>query len=550
MSITLRLFSGGHDLPQNLTTLPRGLRPWERPRPKNSLGKMLPFRPGALLESKVMTVTTTSLSPEVLDRYEPVIGLEVHVQLLTNTKAFCGCANRFGGEPNTHICPTCLGLPGALPVLNQRAVEYAVLAATAINCEVRQHSVFARKNYFYPDLPKGYQISQFDKPLAEHGWIDVPALDESGQSVIKRIGVTRLHMEEDAGKSMHDGFPESATKTYVDLNRCGTPLIEIVSEPDLRTPDEAYEYLTRLKEILLYTGVSDCNMEEGSLRCDANVSVRPRGQKQFGTKAEVKNVNSFRFIRSALEYEIERQVELIESGGRVAQETRLWNANEGRTYSMRSKEQAHDYRYFPEPDLPPLLVTGEWKAILAERMPELPEARRKRLVAEYQITMQDAHTLTATREFADQFETAARQAKSPRRVANLIQSELMGRLKAKGLDLEESPITMKGLVQAADLAEAGELSSKQLKGLFDTAFEKGEDFGSVYEREKPQQISDPSALEKMIQEVIASNPKQVEQYRGGKKTVAAFFVGQVMRLSKGQANPALLNELVSKQLDA
>jgi aspartyl-tRNA(Asn)/glutamyl-tRNA(Gln) amidotransferase subunit B len=261
-------------------------------------------------------------------------------------------------------------------------------------------------------------------------------------------------------------------------------------------------------------------------------------------------VNSFRFIRSALEYEIERQVELIESGGRVTQETRLWNANEGRTYSMRSKEQAHDYRYFPEPDLPPLLVTGEWKAILAKRMPELPEARRKRMVAEYQITMQDAHALTATREFADQFETAARQAKSPRRVANLIQSELMGRLKAKGLDLEQSPITMKGLVQAADLADAGELSSKQLKGLFDTAFEKGEDFGSVYEREKPQQISDPSALEKMIQEVIASNPKQVEQYRGGKKTVAAFFVGQVMRLSKGQANPALLNELVSKQLDA
>ena len=313
---------------------------------------------------------------------------------------------------------------------------------------------------------------------------------------------------------------------------------------------EAYEYLTLLKEILLYTGVSDCNMEEGSLRCDANVSVRRRGQKQFGTKAEVKNVNSFRFIRSALEYEIERQVELIESGGRVAQETRLWNANEGRTYSMRSKEQAHDYRYFPEPDLPPLLVTGEWKAILAERMPELPEARRKRMVAEYQITLQDAHALTATREYADQFETAARQAKSPRRVANLIQSELMGRLKAKGLDLEQSPITLTGLVQAADLAEAGDLSSKQLKGLFDTAFDKGEDFGSVYEREKPQQISDPSALEKMIQEVIASNPKQVEQYRGGKKTVAAFFVGQVMRLSKGQANPALLNELVSQQLDA
>ncbi|HEY0162224.1 MAG TPA: Asp-tRNA(Asn)/Glu-tRNA(Gln) amidotransferase subunit GatB, partial [Edaphobacter sp.] len=281
--------------------------------------------------------TATALSPEILAKYQPVIGLEVHVQLLTETKAFCGCVNRYGGEPNTHVCPTCLGLPGALPVLNRQAVEYAVLAAKSINCEIRETSVFARKNYFYPDSPKGYQISQFDKPVAENGWIEVPAFDESGAPITKRIGITRLHMEEDAGKSIHDGFADSINRTYIDLNRCGTPLVEIVSEPDLRTPDEVFEYLTRLKEILLYTGVSDCNMEEGSLRCDANVSVMLKGAKEFGTKAEVKNVNSFRFIRSAVQYEIERQIGVIEEGGRVVQESRLWNSGEGRTYSMRSK---------------------------------------------------------------------------------------------------------------------------------------------------------------------------------------------------------------------
>jgi len=488
--------------------------------------------------------SAVSISPEIRAKYEAVIGLEVHVQLLTESKAFCGCANKFGAPPNTNVCPVCLGLPGSLPVLNRRAVEFATLASLALNCQVRERSIFARKNYFYPDLPKGYQISQYDKPLAEHGWIEVPS-----DGTTKRIGITRLHMEEDAGKSMHEGFADSATRTYVDLNRCGTPLVEIVSEPDIRTPDEAYEYLTRLKEIMLYTGVSDCNMEEGSLRCDANVSVRLRGAEKFGTKAEVKNVNSFRFIRAALEYEIERQIEIVEGGGRVVQETRLWNANEGRTYAMRSKEQAHDYRYFPEPDLPPLVVDEQWKSEIASRMPELPEARRTRMVAEYGISEKDAQTLTATRAFADQFESAARAARNPRRVANLVQSELTMRLKAANLDVEQSPISMKGVAQAADLAEEGKLSSKQLKQLFDLCFERNEDFGPVYEREKPQQITDAGALEKMIDEVIAANPAQVEQYRKGKKTVAGFFVGQVMKASKGQANPALLNELVTKKLE-
>ena len=490
--------------------------------------------------------TMTALSPEILAKYQPVIGLEVHVQLLTETKAFCGCVNRYGGEPNTHVCPTCLGLPGALPVLNRRAVELAVLAAKAIHCEIRETSIFSRKNYFYPDSPKGYQISQFDLPIAEHGWIDVP--DATGAA--KRIGITRLHLEEDAVKSLHDGYADSVTRTYIDLNRCGTPLAEIVSEPDLRTPDEAFEYLTRLKEILLYTGVSDCNMEEGSLRCDANVSVMLKGAAQFGTKAEVKNVNSFRYIRAALEYEIERQIEVLESGNRVVQESRLWNNAEGRTYSMRSKEQAHDYRYFPEPDLPPLVVGADWKQEILLNLPELPEARRERMIAEYDITQQDAMTLTATRAFADQFETAAKAAKSPRRVVSLITSELTGRLKVAGLELEQSPVSLKGIVQAADLAESGDLSSKMLKQLLDTCFAEGKDFAEVYERDKPQQISDAGAIEAMIDEVIAANPKQVAQYVGGKKTVAAFFVGNVMRLSKGQANPAMLNELVAKKLDA
>jgi len=472
--------------------------------------------------------TTPEISLSARAKYEPVIGLEVHVQLLTATKIFCSCSTRFGDPPNSNVCPVCLGLPGALPVLNRKAVEFAVLAALALNCRINETSIFARKNYFYPDLPKGYQISQYDKPLAEHGLIEVKA-----SAATKKIGITRVHLEEDAGKSLHEGFAHSAETTAVDLNRSGVPLIEIVSEPDITSPDEAYEYLARLKEIILY-----------------NVSVRPRGQKEFGTKTEVKNVNSFRFIREALEFEIERHIGVIEAGGKITQETRLYNSNEGKTYGMRSKEQAHDYRYFPEPDLLPLVVDAKWQAEIRNTLPELPEARRRRMIADYGISEQDAQVLTVTKSLADQFEMAAKAAKSPKRVANLVQSELMGRLRAKGLGIEQSPVSMQGVAASADLVESGAISGKMLKDLYDLCFERGKDFAAVYEEEgRPEQSRDTSVLEKIIDQTIAANPRQVEQYRAGKKTVAGFFVGQVMKASKGQANPQLVNELVAKKLE-
>ena len=489
--------------------------------------------------------TTLTVSEDLLAKYEAVIGLEVHVQLLTASKIFCSCSTRFGDPPNTNVCPVCLGMPGALPVLNRKAVEFAVLAAMALECRVNEVSIFARKNYFYPDLPKGYQISQCDKPLAESGFVEI-----EGNGSKNKIGITRLHLEEDAGKSLHEGFADSAAKTAVDLNRTGVPLAEIVSEPDMRSPQEAYDFLTRLKEIILYTGVSDCNMEEGSLRCDANISVRPRGQKEFGTKTEVKNVNSFRFVKHALQYEIERHIGVIEDGGRIAQETRLYNAQEGKTYGMRSKEQAHDYRYFPEPDLLPLVVDAKWQSEIRSMLPELPEARRQRMIKEFGISAGDAHTLTLTRSLADQFESAARSAKNPKRVANLVQSELLGRLKEQNLELEQSPISMAGVTVSADLVESGAISGKMLKDLYDLCFERKQDFPAVYEAEgRPEQSRDTSALEKLADELIAANPKQVEQYRAGKKTMIGFFVGQVMKASKGQANPQLVNEVLIKKLE-
>jgi len=489
------------------------------------------------------TATQVLVPAEVLARYEAVIGLEVHVQLATDSKIFCGCPTSFGAPPNTNVCPVCLGLPGALPVLNKKAVEMAVQAALALNCEVRRESIFARKNYFYPDLPKGYQISQYDLPLAEHCWVEI-ALDNAR----KRIGVTRVHLEDDAGKSLHEGFKDSDRYTYVDLNRCGTPLIEIVSEPDMRSSDEAYAYLTELKLLLQFAGVSSCDMEKGHLRCDANVSVRPRGEDKFGTKAEVKNLNSFRFLKMALDYEIQRQIALIESGGKVAQETRLYNPDTGETAGMRSKEHAHDYRYFPEPDLLPLRISDEWRERIRAAMPELPPARRARFVTQHGLRDYDAQVLTQTRELSDYYERAAAASGDPRGAANWVMGELMGALKAEGKEITEPPVSAKDLGELVGLIAKGAISGKLAKEIFTKMWSSGEKPAVIMEREGLQQISDAGALGKVIDEVIAANPKQAEQYKGGKTSVLGFLVGQVMKATKGQANPQMANDLLKQKL--
>jgi len=486
---------------------------------------------------------SAAVSENIATKYEAVIGLEMHVQLGTKTKIFCNCPAEFGASPNSNVCPVCLGLPGALPVLSREAVELAIEAGIALHCKINPFSRFARKNYFYPDLPKGYQISQYDQPLAEHGYLDIHT--EAGK---KRIGVTRVHMEDDAGKSIHDGFKDSDQYTYVDLNRSGTPLIEIVSEPDMRTPDEAYAYVTELKQVIQYVGVSDCDMEKGQLRCDANVSVRLRGAEKFGTKAEVKNLNSFRFLKLALEYEIERQIDLLESGGKVVQETRLYNVETGRTVSMRSKEQAHDYRYFPEPDLVPLQVSEAWLNQVKSRLPELPAERRERFVNEYGLREYDAQVLTLTRETGDYFEAAVKVSGDGRSTANWVTGDLMALLKASGKEISDSPVRAQHLGELVSLINKGELSGKLAKEVLPKMFETGDAPSAIMEREGLKQISDSGALEKIVDDVLAANPKQVEQYKAGKTAVAGFLVGQVMKASRGQANPAAVNALLKARL--
>ena len=476
-------------------------------------------------------------------KYEAVIGLEVHAQLDTLTKAFCGCSTRFGDAPNSNTCPVCLGLPGALPVLNKRALELAMRAALALNCKVQPRSRFARKNYFYPDLPKGYQISMYELPLATAGSLEV---ELDGRK--KSVGITRVHLEEDAGKSLHEGFPDSDRWSYIDFNRCGVPLIEIVSEPDIRSPAEAYAYLNTLKQVLEYTDVSDCNMEEGSLRCDANVSVRLRGAPKFGTKAEVKNLNSFRYLSHALEYEIERQIGTLESGGAIAQETRLWNVAAGRTEPMRSKEFAHDYRYFPEPDLLPVIVSEAMIARVRREMPELPAARVARFLDEYEITRYDAGVLTSTRDLADYFELTVKAGAPAKPAASWISVELLRRLNDAGKEISDCPVTPAFLAELLKEMDSGEITAASGKRVFAIMFDTGKSPTEIIAAEGLAQIRDAAAIEKVARDVVARSPDNVAKYQAGNEGVFKFFVGQVMRETRGQANPQLVNEILRRLL--
>jgi len=476
-------------------------------------------------------------------KYQAVIGLEVHVQLLTNTKIFCGCSTRFGAEPNSQTCPVCLGLPGALPVLNRRVVEFAVRAGLATNCAIAPRSIFARKNYFYPDLPKGYQISQYELPICSAGHLDI---DVDGET--KRIGITRIHMEEDAGKLVHLDTMEAGEKSYVDLNRACTPLLEVVSEPDLRSADEAVAYLKKLHQIVVYLGICDGNMEEGSFRCDANVSLMPVGAGEFGTRAELKNINSFRFVKQAIEYEIERQAEVLDDGGKVVQETRLFDPATGTTRSMRGKEEAHDYRYFPDPDLVPLVVSDDWIAEIRGALPELPDAKKARYTGEFGLPEYDAEVLSASRDIADYFDACVALYPQAKPVSNWVMGEVLRALKEDNRAVADCPVTPRLLTEMLRLVEQGTISGKIAKTVFDEMYKTGKEPAKIVEEKGLVQVSDSGAIERIIDEVLAANPDNVEQYRGGKEKLFGFFVGQVMKASKGKANPALVNELLLKKL--
>jgi len=473
--------------------------------------------------------------------YEAVIGLEVHAQLLTESKIFCGCSTKFGAPPNTHVCPVCLGMPGVLPVLNERVVEFTIRAGLATNCAVQPRSVWARKNYFYPDLPKDYQISQYELPICLDGWLDIQV---EGQEK-RRIGITRIHMEEDAGKLIHD---PAQPVSYVDYNRTGVPLMELVSEPDLRTPAEAGAYLRALRDILVYLEVCDGNMEEGSFRCDANVSLRPVGQVELGTKAELKNMNSFRGVERALEYEIRRQRAILDEGGKVKQETRLWDPDQGKSFGMRGKEEAHDYRYMPDPDLLPLVVDDAWVERVRAGLPELPEAKRRRLVAEHGLSDYDAGVLTSSKALADYYEAVVAAGAPAKTAANWVSSDLIGALKAQGLEIGQTPISPEGLAGLIKLIEAGTISGKMAKEVFAEMMTGGEDAEAIVKKKGLTQVSDEGELEGLLQEIFAANPAEVEAFQGGKKKLMGFFVGQVMQKTKGQANPKLVNQLINKLL--
>ncbi|WP_411349078.1 Asp-tRNA(Asn)/Glu-tRNA(Gln) amidotransferase subunit GatB [Paenibacillus sp. WLX2291] len=473
-------------------------------------------------------------------RYETVVGLEVHVELHTKSKIFCGCSTAFGAPPNTHTCPVCLGHPGVLPVLNRQAVDYAMKAAMALNCQVADISKFDRKNYFYPDSPKAYQISQFDQPIGEHGWIDIEV-----DGVTKRIGVTRLHLEEDAGKLTHTS---GGYDSLVDFNRVGTPLIEIVSEPDISSPEEARAYLEKLRAIMQYCDVSDVKMEEGSLRCDANISLRPVGQEKLGTRAELKNMNSFRGVQRGLEYEQLRQAQILDDGELVVQETRRWDEAQGKTISMRGKEESHDYRYFPDPDLVTLHIDQEWKDRVRASIPELPDARQARYASEYGLPAYDAAVVTSSKPLADLFEESLNYTKDAKSAANWIQGELLGYLNAGNLELTDVPLTGQHLGEMIGLIEKGTISNKIAKTVFKDMLQSGKSPQQVVEEKGLTQISDTGAIKSIVEEVIAANPQSVADYQAGKDKAIGFLVGQVMKQSKGKANPGMVNQLLAELL--